>query len=251
MYAFIPRPGAARRGLVSCALFGALLAWLPSSHAALTISNTRIVFDSDKRSTSVTVANPSKSIYAAQAWINTVEDDQSTAVPFIASPPLFRLNPGKEQQVQINRLPNALPMDRESLFFFNVQELPQADKDQKNALNVALRSRIKLFYRPKDLPSKPEDSFKTLSWAIRTVDGKQRLQVHNPSPYHVSFVTVELLGNGQKVEITRTPMASPMSTQVFDLEGFKPAPGAKVNFSAITDYGGYTTPSTMPVTFDN
>ncbi|SMF44965.1 MULTISPECIES: fimbria/pilus periplasmic chaperone [unclassified Pseudomonas] len=55
------------------------------SQAALTLNNTRIVFNGDKRSTSVIVKNPSKSTYAVQTWINTVADDTTTAVPFEVS----------------------------------------------------------------------------------------------------------------------------------------------------------------------
>ncbi|PWB30716.1 pilus assembly protein [Pseudomonas sp. SDI] len=250
MYAFTQRPGSLRHGLLSCALFGALLAWLPSSHGALTLSGTRVVFDGDKRSTAITVSNPSPDTFAVQAWVNTAADDQSTAVPFIASPPLFRINAGKDQQVQIHGLPNSLPKDRESLFFFNVQEIPQASSTKSNTLSIALRSRIKLFYRPKGLPSTTQESLKSLSWSVRSVNGTPHLQVSNPSPYFVSFITVELQDGRQKVELKHTPMVAPMSSQQFALEGFKPTPGMQVNFSTINDYGGFSTPLTLPVAVD-
>ncbi|WP_134942926.1 tetratricopeptide repeat protein [Pseudomonas syringae] len=105
-------------------------AYIPASQAALTINATRIVFDGDKRSTSVVISNPSDRPFAVQTWVNTEADDTVTVVPFAPSPPLFRLNPGKEQQVQINGLPHDLPSDRESLFYFNVQEIPQASQSQ-------------------------------------------------------------------------------------------------------------------------
>lgn len=111
-----------------------------NSHAALTLNNTRLVFNGDKRSTSVVVRNPSKSIYAVQAWINTDADDNTTSVPFATSPPLFKINPNSEQLLKIIGLPNTLPHDRESLFFFNVQEIPQVSSDTGNQLNIALRT---------------------------------------------------------------------------------------------------------------
>lgn len=39
-----------------------------TSEAALTISATRVVHSSDKHSSSVVVANPSRATYAVQAW---------------------------------------------------------------------------------------------------------------------------------------------------------------------------------------
>ncbi|WP_071550462.1 fimbrial biogenesis chaperone [Pseudomonas frederiksbergensis] len=251
MFGFTKHPAQVRCGILSCALFGALTLWVPHSHAALTISSTRVVFDSDKRNVSLSVSNPSNKPFAVQTWVNTAADDQATAVPFIASPPLFRLNAGKEQHVQINGLPNTLPNDRESLFYFNVQELPQLQASDTNQLNIALRTRIKLFYRPVEIKSNPVDRLQELRWSIQHIDGKPRLQVINPSPFHVSFVRVELRANGQTVTLKETPMAEPMATQHFELDGLKPTPGMQVNFSVITDYGGYTAPMTLPVGLDS
>lgn len=230
-------------------LAGATL-WAPVTFGALTVSSTRVVFDSDKRNVSLTVSNPSDKPFAVQTWVNTAADDQTTAVPFIASPPLFRLNAGKEQQVQINGLPNTLPKDRESVFYFNVQEIPQRTTNEANQLNIALRTRIKLFYRPVEIKSSALDSLKDLSWAIKKVDGTPRLILTNPTPFHVSFVRIELDTNGRKVEIKDTPMALPLDSQTYELGGLKASPGMQVSFSVITDYGGFTTPMTVPVAFD-
>lgn len=133
MFTFIKQPGAARSILGACAALSILFFQSSQSQAALSLSGTRVVFDSDKRSVSLIIANPSENIFAVQTWVNTAADDTTTAVPFMPSPTLFRLNPGKEQQVQINALPNTLPTDRESLFYFNVQEIPQADTSHANA----------------------------------------------------------------------------------------------------------------------
>ena len=251
MFSFVTPSARIRAGISCCALFGALSTWVPDSYAALTISSTRVVFDSDKRNVSLNVSNPSNKPFAVQTWVNTAADDQTTAVPFIASPPLFRLNASKEQQVQINGLPNTLPRDRESLFYFNVQELPQLEVGDTNQLNIALRTRIKLFYRPAEIKSNPLDRLQDLRWSIQHIDGKPRLVVTNPSPFHVSFTRIELLANGETVTLKDTPMAEPMTSQHFELDGLKPVPGMQVNFSVITDYGGFTTPMTLPVGLDS
>jgi chaperone protein EcpD len=250
MFGFIKHPVPFRAGVLACLLLGATTLWLPSSYGALTVSSTRVVFDSDKRNVSLSIVNPSAKPFAVQTWVNTAADDQTTAVPFIASPPLFRLNAGKEQQVQINGLPNTLPKDRESLFYFNVQEIPQLEANQGNQLSIALRTRIKLFYRPVELKSNALDTLKDLSWSVKKVEGKNRLVVTNPTPFHVSFVRIELSANGQKANLKDTPMALPLDSQTFELDGLKPSPGMQVSFSVITDYGGFTPPMTVPVSLD-
>ncbi|KPY09108.1 chaperone protein PapD [Pseudomonas syringae pv. coriandricola] len=221
---------------------------IPVAEAALTVNATRVVFASEKRSTSVVISNPSDRPFAVQTWVNTTVDDTVTAVPFAPSPPLFRLNPGKQQQVQINGLPNDLPADRESLFFFNVQEIPQADSSQGNVLNIALRTRLKLFYRPAGLTDNPIARLKDLQWSIEQSNGKTRLVGINPTPFHVSFIRLEVTANGKTEKIAQAAMLAPFASQAYELGETKAEPGVQVVFSAINDYGGYSVPLTVPVT---
>ncbi|VVO42888.1 molecular chaperone [Pseudomonas fluorescens] len=247
MFGLIKQAATSWPALGACVTVFMLASPIPVSQAALTLSGTRVVFDSDKRSTSLIVSNPSDRTFAVQTWVNTAADDATTAVPFIPSPPLFRLNPGKEQQVQINGLPNTLPTDRESLFYFNVQEIPQANANEGNVLNIALRTRIKLFYRPIQLKDNPINRLKDLQWSIKDANGKPQLVVNNPTPFHVSFIRLEVKGDGQSQAIQNVAMVEPLSSQAYPLDSVKPGPGLQVLFSAINDYGGHSTPLTLPI----
>lgn len=247
MSAVFQWPLRARAVRTACAFLILQLIYLPASQAALTLSGTRIVFDGDKRNVSLTVINPSNRMFAVQTWINTESDDQTTVVPFIATPALFRLNAGKEQQVQINGLPNDLPRDRESLFYFNTQEIPQTNTSTGNQLNFALRTRIKMFYRPQELKDNPLERLKDLSWSIKKIDNQDFLVVTNPGPFHVSFIRIEVIDSNKTVALDNTAMLSPLSSQRYDLSGIKPGQGLKVVFSTITDYGGFTQPVTQPI----
>ncbi len=55
-------------------------------------------------------------------------------------------------KVKIQALPDihTLPSDRESLFYYNVREIPPKT-GKANTLQIALQTRIKLFWRPKAL----------------------------------------------------------------------------------------------------
>ncbi|MEE4663761.1 molecular chaperone [Pseudomonas alliivorans] len=225
-----------------------LAAAVPIAQAALTVNMTRVVFNSDKRNASVIISNPSDRTFAVQTWINTVADDTTSLVPFASSPPLFRLNPGKEQQLQINGLPNDLPNDRESLFFFNVQEIPEADSTQSNVLNIALRTRLKLFYRPAGLKDNPMSRLKDLQWTVRKVAGKAQLVATNPGPFHVSFIRLEVTGSGKTEKLQQAVMLGPFTSQTYDLSEMKATPDMQVVFSAINDYGGYSAPITARAT---
>lgn len=247
MFGLIKQAAISQSALGACMAAILLASDMSTSHAALTLSGTRVVIESDKRNASLIVSNPSDRTFAVQTWVNTEADDATTTVPFIPSPPLFRLNPGKEQQVRINGLPNDLPTDRESLFYFNVQEIPEANSDSGNVLNIALRTRIKLFYRPSQLQDNPIVRLKDLQWSINKAGGNPQLEVYNPTPFHVTFIRLEIKGNGQQKMIENARMVAPLSRQTFGLNGTKPGPGLQVDFSAINDYGGYSAPLTLPI----
>ena len=232
-------------------LFGGCLlltaCMLNSAHAALTISSTRIVYDSSQRSASVVVTNPSQRPFAAQAWINTEADDTTTAVPFMTAPALFRLGAGKEQSVQISALPNDLPQDRESLLFFNLQEIPQAIGDQRNALNIALRTRIKLFYRPVQVQGNPVDRLKELRLSRMQCNGRPRLTLENPTPYHYTFSRLDLIEGKRQKALPGSDMLAPLSTLDVALPSGMDGSDLQAVVTVINDYGGTSKPLTLPV----
>lgn len=233
-----------RLPLAAVALGSVLLS--TAGQAGVMLGGTRIVFDGNKRDASIMVSNTTAQPYAVQTWINTAADDNTTTTPFVATPPLFRLDPRKEQMVRIQKVPGALPQDRESVFYFNAQEIPVAGKGNENTLKVAMRTRIKLFYRPAKLPGSAYDAPNALRWSLVQDNGKTALQVNNPSAYHVSFIAVKVSAGPQQLEVVEPKMVAPMSTQRFALPGFKGNNG-EVMFSFINDFGGYAEPLTAPL----
>lgn len=213
-----------------------------TGQAGVMLGGTRIVFDGSKRDASISVGNTTTQPYAVQTWVNTEADDNSSATPFVATPPLFRLDPRKEQMVRIQKVPGALPDDRESVFYFNAQEIPVAGKTDENTLKIAMRTRIKLFYRPAGLKGNPLDALAQLRWSLAQEQGKTVLVVNNPSAFHVSFIGVKVLAGAQTVEVEEPKMVAPMSSQRYLLPGFNSRSG-EVMFSAINDYGGYSEPT--------
>lgn len=243
LFSFSSRGSKARACLAALAI-----SWQASSHATLTISTTRVVYDADRRGVSLLVANPSKNLFAAQAWVNTAQDDTVTTVPFVTNPPLFRLDPLKQQQLQISALPNDLPQDRESLFFFNLQEIPELDDSQPNVLAVAMRTRIKLFYRPSALKGGPQQQLDTLRWSLVRDDGVLRLAVDNPTPYHVTFARLHIKANGKSENINKSAMAPPLGRLYYDLPPGYSQGALQVEFTTLNDHGSSSRPLSVSVT---
>lgn len=73
-------------------------------------------------------------------------------MPFTGMPAVVKINSGEGQALKVAaHNAAALPTDRESVLWLNVLDvppLPRNNDDGANYLQVALRSRIKLLYRP-------------------------------------------------------------------------------------------------------
>ncbi|WP_447944616.1 fimbrial biogenesis chaperone [Stenotrophomonas indicatrix] len=188
-----------------CALL-AVSVVLPAS-AAVTLQGTRIVHDASKgRDVTVKASNVGELPAMTQVWI---DDGDSQSRPENVRTP-FRLTPAEPRllqpkQGQAYRLTYALrpseaplPTDRESVFYFNLLDIPPkpSDASGKNLLQFAVRTRVKLFHRPAGLPGDARDAAGQLQWRAQA----DSLQVSNRSAYHVTLSTLSL-PDGSKVDV--------------------------------------------------
>ncbi len=97
---------------------------------------------------SINITNPDNGPYLIQSWID-VQDEQSGKAPFIITPPLYRLDGGQKNLERIV-MAGSLPQGQESLFWLSIKAIPSASK-QMNSLQIAVKTRIKLIYRPETL----------------------------------------------------------------------------------------------------
>lgn len=65
-------------------------------------------------------------------------------LPVVVVPPILKLDAAKTAVLRFIYSGTGLPQDKETLLWINVQEIPPAPK-QENVLQVAVRTRIKLF----------------------------------------------------------------------------------------------------------
>lgn len=120
------------------------------ANAAVALGATRVIYPANQKQVLLPVTNNDPaSVYLIQSWIENAGDQKDTQ--FVITPPLFSMQGKKENTLRIiNATNHQLPGDRESLFWVNVKAIPAMEKDQKNenTLQLAIISRIKMFYRP-------------------------------------------------------------------------------------------------------
>lgn len=228
----------------------ALTASFASANAAVVISGTRIVFPSNEKEVTVRLNNEGKEPGLIQVWLD--DGDQNATpdkvrVPFVLTPPLFRIDPSKGQAVRMLYSGQPLPQDRETLFWFNMLEVAPkpADEADLNYIQMAFRTRIKVFYRPKALNSAGllEDAHAQLRWELkRGANGVYSLVLNNPTAYHMSIIKAGLVDAADKpqVETEEGAMAEPGKSATFTFKDMKAAPAGKVKvrYTYLNDYGG-------------
>ena len=161
---------------------------LTTANAGVIIGGTRLIFDGAKKEASISINNPDSTPYLIQSWIDMQEGNSGKA-PFIITPPLYRLD-GGQKNIERIVMTGALPQERESLFWLNIKAIPSASK-QTNSLQIAVKTRIKLIYRPEGLrASTPEEQANKLTWQ-RTGNN---LEVKNPTQYVINFNEITLAG---------------------------------------------------------
>ncbi|WP_250666117.1 fimbria/pilus periplasmic chaperone, partial [Escherichia coli] len=105
--------------------------------------------------------------------------------PFTVIPPVSRLEPAQEKVLRIIHTKGvSLPDDRESVFWLNIKNIPpSASNKAANSLEIAVKTRIKLFWRPKAL----ENVSMKNPWQhkVTLTRNGQDFTVNNPTPYYV------------------------------------------------------------------
>lgn len=125
---------------------------------------------------------------------------------FMILPSAFVIMGGQERQFRITSLINpGLPHDRESMMYLMVSSVPESSGED-NSVQIAIRTWIKLFYRPEAL-----EGLKIPTLTV--MRGKNGVVMKNASPFYVPLSDVEIDG---------VPVQSPGEVEPF---GEKNLPG--------------------------
>ncbi|MBE4812115.1 MULTISPECIES: fimbrial chaperone [unclassified Enterobacter cloacae complex] len=172
-----------------------LLLFTASGHAAFVLNSTRYVFNEKRENISVQVDNQSSQEYGGQIWIEN-QDQNDKNVYFVPSPTFFKVADQHKQILRILKINDALPKDKESLFWVNIQEIPKAPKGGMNALSIALHTQVKMFYRPDILKDKRENAEQN----VKMISSEGNTVLWNDTPYYFAIISVKQ--NGKPIKLS-------------------------------------------------
>lgn len=208
--------------------------------AGVVITGTRVIYPSDKEFVSVQLSNVGDKVALVQSWVDTKDstaDPTTTKAPFIVTPPITTIDANKGQSLRvIFNQKEKLATDRESLFWLNVLDIPAKPEADVNYLQFAIRSRLKLFYRPTGLKIEQQQAFEKVQ--VQRIG--DRLEINNPTPYYINFGKSNLvLKNSSTREITALTYIEPFAKQQINLDYLENAKSIQLSF--INDYGSLFT----------
>lgn len=220
-------------------LLGILLlitSWV--THASIVLQGTRIVYPNNKRHVLIQATNYSEQPSLVQSWVDEGDINstpETTNAPFIVTPPITKIDANEGTQLRIQFIGNTLPTDRESIFYLNVRDIAPKPKQNSNAnfLQLALQTRIKLFYRPQGLSIKREQA----ADSIKFTQSGQQLTINNPTPYFLTLSGIYLTRETEE-PLVENIMIAPFSHQQVAYRG-SPLVNKKILAVYISDTGSH------------
>ena len=220
----------------------ALLVCTTLSHAGLLAGSTRVIYNAGERERSLMLANTNDYPVVVQTWIDQGEGNPDDAqAPFIVLPAVFRLQPNGIQGLRILFGGDALPDDRESVYWLNLYEIPPTASETRAPaqIDMAMNTQLKVFYRPAGLTPEPAEVPPRLEFSLRQEGEQWYLQCRNPTPFHASFARLTVEGDGRVLEAEQEMdmMTSPFAERRYRLGAEPPPAGARLRFWLINDAG--------------
>lgn len=212
-----------------------------SLYAGVTIDGTRVIFPSTAKSVSVQLRNGLSTPALVQTWIDDGDINQipdADKIPFVLTPPLARVEPNKGQIIRI--IPTGspvLPQDRESLFWFNMLDIPPDDPQYvgKNILTFNVRTRIKLFYRPSNLTMQVNTAYSSIKFNLNK--SSQEIILNNPTPYYITITQMDFKSKSEHADYSQVMMIKPFSKQAIEKFKINFSP-EKISYQIVNDLGG-------------
>ena len=204
------------------------------AQASFSMGATRVIYDEGTKGASISIINNSdKVVYLVQSWVENF-DETGKSTDFLITPPLSRLDEKQENILKIVFVgdKNNFPKDRESIFWLNIKAIPGEDPDISNRLSLAFNNKIKLFYRPANLIVSPEGISKKISFQF----DKNQLIVSNPTPFHITFTSIE--ADGKKL-LDTSIMIAPFDSITLKVDA--DLRNSKINWRTVNDFGAVVT----------
>lgn len=224
-----------------------LLLSIGQTQAAITLAGSRVIYPGERKNVSIELTNNGDTAVLVQSWLDSGDASRQPgeeALPFVITPPVTRVEARSGQTLRLAYINRILPQDRESLFWLNVLEIPPklSAAESLNTMQVALRTRIKMLFRPAGLKGSVAQGAEGLQWRWgNATPAGQELIAENSSPFYLNFASFQVSWSGGSGNVDIAPVP-PKGQHVFIVKQLQNAPSnANISGKWINDYGSSST----------
>lgn len=198
-----------------------------------------MIFPAHIKEQTLRFSNSGQYPYIVQLQVDNNEsasDGHAGSADFIASPPVFRIEPNKGQSVRLVFTGDNVATDRETLFYLSFTQLPvmKPEEQKNNYMVLAVTSRLKLFYRPESLSKKPVDVAANLVFRMQG----NNLIVENPTGYYAVIRAASINDKNHDYALATSTMIAPKSSVSWKMsKSVSQLNGVIINLTMVNDYG--------------
>lgn len=215
----------------------AILIFSKNVLANVIINGTRIIYPEQSDSIVIQLTNNSTTPSLVQSWIDSGDNNstpENTDSAFYLYPPIVKIEGLQGQQLKLKKIIQNLPVNIESVFYLNILDIPKTSElaKGKNAIQLAIRSRIKIFYRPKGLTETPDKAYEKISYQLKD----NYILVENNSQYSFTIASITSVHNKNESYVD-AEMILPLSSKALPLK--ENCKNQDLLITYINDYGAY------------
>lgn len=158
-------------------------------YASIEINKDKFIFVESKGQEIIEIKNNTTNDYFIQSWISHYDENNDTELPFIITPPLFKIEKNENYSLKIFKTDEIEKIDRETLYRINIKRIPLlSDSDEsKNLLHISMNSVYNLIYRPVSIEEGAKDAYKRIEFLKNK---NNEFIVNNPTPYFITLLNV-------------------------------------------------------------
>ncbi|WIV86800.1 fimbrial biogenesis chaperone [Proteus appendicitidis] len=158
-------------------------------HTSIEINKDKFIFIESKNQEVIEIKNNTNSDYFIQSWISHYDESNNTDLPFMITPPLFKIEKDETYFLKIFKTEEIEKKEQETLYKINIKRIPSlSDQDDNtNLLHISMNSIYNLIYRPISIEKNAADAYKKIEFLKNKND---EFIVNNPTPYFITLLKV-------------------------------------------------------------
>ncbi|HEJ9626736.1 TPA: molecular chaperone [Proteus mirabilis] len=159
------------------------------SQSSIEINKDKFIFIESANQEIIEINNKANNDYFIQSWVTHYDKENSNEIPFMVTPPLFKIEKDETFSLKIFKKDEIKERDRETLYRINIKRIPILlnSDNNKNMLHVSINSVHNLIYRPISIEKDAKDAYKKIEFLKNK---NNEFIINNPTPYFIALSSV-------------------------------------------------------------